>query len=92
MLDLNTVLLSIERERIRQGELKAEGRFRYTPSDGEITETQVIAMIGEEFGEVCRNVLSREKLVQDGNLTNGALYKELCQIAALCAAWMQRLH
>lgn len=91
MLDLNAVLLSIEKL-IRQRELKAVGPFQYTPSDMEMSEPEIVACIAEELGEVARNVLARKGLVRDGNLTNGALYRELTQIAALSVAWMQRLH
>lgn len=81
----------IETERERQLALKAEGRFQYTPSDIELYEAEILAMIVEEVGEVARNVLARANLVTDGDQTIPALMKELSQVAALSLAWMERL-
>lgn len=86
-------LHEIHIERRRQEKLKAEGRFSHTPADGELElpEPFKLAMIVEELGEVGRNVLARSELVTDGDTNDEALHKELCQVAALAVAWMERL-
>ena len=86
-------LHEIHLERRRQEELKAEGRFSHTPADGELElpEPFKLAMIAEELGEVGRNVLARSELVADGDISDAALHKELCQVATLAVAWMERL-
>ena len=85
------VLFHVETERKRQLILKAQGRFKYTPSDEELTDFERLAMIAEELGEVSRNCLARAELVTDGEKSDPALYKELGQVAALSVAWMQSL-
>lgn len=88
---LEHVLTLIGSERKRQLVLKAQGRFEYTASDDGITDAQRLAMIVEEVGEVARNVLARDGMVTDGDASDAELRKELCQVAALCASWMERL-
>lgn len=78
-------------ERQRQVRLKAEGRFKHTPADDEMSDGERLATIIEEVGEVGRNVLCRAGLVTDGDPSDSALRTELAQIAALCVAWMERL-
>lgn len=77
-------------ERHRQLVLKAEGRFEYTPSDDGLDDWQRLGMVLEELGEVARNLLARDALVQDGDATDSALLTELSQVAALSVAWMER--
>jgi hypothetical protein len=84
-------LLVVAHERERQHRLKAEGRFKYTPSDDGLTDWQRLGTILEEVGEVGRNLLARDGLVTDGDASDAALAKELSQVAALCVAWMERL-
>lgn len=88
---LEYALQEVKLERERQLRLKQEGRFDYTPSDDGITDFERYGMIGEEFGEVARNCLARAGIVRDGDRTDQALRKELCQVAALSVAWMERL-
>jgi hypothetical protein len=78
-------------ERARQLRLKADGRFSYTPSDDDLNDWQRLGMILEEVGEVARNLLARDGLVTDGDADDGALARELSQVAALSVAWMERL-
>jgi hypothetical protein len=78
-------------ERVRQLELQKAGRFKYTLSDDGMTDFERFACLGEEYGEVCRNILRRAGLATDGDLSDDALLKELSQIAALALAWMERL-
>jgi hypothetical protein len=84
-------LAMVGTERARQLRLKAEGRFKYTPSDDELTDWQRFGMIIEEVGEVARNLLARDALVTDGDVDDLALGVELTQVAALSVAWMERL-
>lgn len=88
---LESVLTAVGSERKRQLLLKEQGRFKYTPSDDELTDWQRLGMITEEVAEVARNLLARDGLVTDGDVDDEALRKELCQVAALSAAWMERL-
>lgn len=81
------VLTEIHRERIRQDELKREGRFRYTLADNGMDDAEKLACIAEEIGEVGRAILGRKMLVRDG----GDLRKELVQVAALAVAWIESL-
>lgn len=78
-------------ERHRQLILKDSGRFKYTPSDDGLTDWQRFGMVLEEVGEVARNLLARDCLVQDGDVTDEELLTELSQVAALTVAWMERL-
>lgn len=88
---LEFALSEVEEERERQLKLKAEDCYAYTPSDDELNNPLRLAMIVEEVGEVARNVLSGAGLVADGQSSDLAQRAELCQVAALCVAWMERL-
>ena len=79
---------SIRRERVRQVDLKAEGRFKYTPDEVPTIRSQ--AMLSEENGEVARAVLALSGWVQE-ELTVEDLYKELTQVAAVACAMMEGL-
>lgn len=82
------ILVQIHRERVRQDTLKAEGRFRYTLADKPgLSDSEKLAAVCEEIGEVGRAVLGQRMLVNDG----GDLRKELVQVAALCVAWLESL-
>ena len=78
-------------ERHRQQKLQAEDRFRFTLADQDMPDLAKLASIGEEFGEVSRNLLSKEGLVTDGDPTVEALYKEVSHVAAIAVAWMEAL-
>jgi hypothetical protein len=84
-------LKEVAYERQRQLQLQRLGRFRYTLSDDGLRDSERLACITEEVGEVARNCLARRALVSDGDTNDAALRKELCQIAALSVAWMERL-
>jgi hypothetical protein len=84
-------LTMVMAERERQNTLKKEGRFKYTLNDASIQESEKLACLVEEIGEISRNVLSRSYLVSDGDRTNASLLVELSQVAALSCAWMERL-
>jgi hypothetical protein len=50
------ILLLVYAERVRQEQLKAEGRFPHTCADLEMDNGTRLAVLGEEFGEVCREL------------------------------------
>lgn len=81
-------------ERVRQNELKAQGRFLYTCADRELAPAQKLAVLAEEFGEVARATLEVGALVNDGRCVTDAreaLRKELVQVAAVAMAWVEGL-
>src|SRR5262245_53360960 len=86
-------LASVTAERLRQEERKRQGRFKYTCADAEMNHYERFAVLGEEVGEVAREVLTNagKRLARDTNGTDAALYKELAQVAAVAVAWMESL-
>lgn len=88
---LERMLTLVGSERKRQLLLKEQGRFTYTLSDDGMSDAHRLACIMEEVGEVARNVLRRDGMATDGDPDDAALRKELCQVAALSVAWMERL-
>lgn len=89
MSDLNEFEESIDAvadvcvERCRQEQLKAEGQFRHTCADLEMDNATRLAVLGEEFGEVCKEL-------QDGGTVEN-LRKELIQVAAVAVAWVEAI-
>lgn len=78
-------------ERERQDRLKQSGRFQFTLDEPGLSEPQKLAYILEELGEVARNVLARDRLVEDGERGNTELYTELIHVATLSGAWAEGL-
>ena len=74
------VLMEIRKERLRQEDLKAAGKFKNTCADPGATNR--LEILGEEFGEVCR------ALCEDDQAN---LREELIQVAAVALAWVQGL-
>lgn len=89
------VLNSVHDERRRQEKLKAEGRFRYTCADPEMTDDESYVVLGEEFGEVAKQVLTQPgrtgEMSFDTVGTSADLRKELIQVAAIAVAWVERI-
>jgi hypothetical protein len=89
------VLKLVEIERRRQERLKAEGRFKYTCADPEMTNDESYLVLGEEFGEVARQVLNDPSRTgersYDGEYAKQDLINELVQVAAVSVAWAERL-
>lgn len=85
---LGEILQLVHRERLRQDDLKEEGKFAFTCADQGITHHENYTVLGEEFGEV-------------GHVLNEALggrvfdmqelRKELIQIAAVAVAWVEKV-
>jgi hypothetical protein len=81
-------LARIADERARQEQMKAAGRFDYTCADAEMTHSERFVVLGEEVGEVAREVL--EGAFRDVEPPE-ALRAELTHVAAVCAAWIEAL-
>lgn len=77
-----SVLMEIRKERLRQEDLKAAGKFRFTCADKELTNHERLAILAEEFGEVARAIC-------EGDLAN--MREELVQVAAVALSWVQGL-
>jgi NTP pyrophosphatase (non-canonical NTP hydrolase) len=79
---------AITSERIRQDALKAEGRFRFTVNESALSESERLAILVEEVGEVARCVCEGN---DRGVLDRVALRAELVQVAAVALAWLEGL-
>lgn len=79
---------SIVAERERQDALKSQDRFKYTCADWELSDSERLAILVEEIGEVAREVLGNQDLTTDG--TPGRLQTELVQAAAIIVSWLER--
>lgn len=92
-MTLELILNEIKTERLRQGEMKREGRFLYTCADDGLTNAEKMTVLLEEVGEVAREVLTQEgrRLARDTVETKEALRKELIQVAAVSLAWIEAL-
>lgn len=77
---LLNILTEVRKERHRQDELKASGKFAYTCQDPQLTSHEKFVILGEEVGEVARGIC-------DGDVAN--VREELIQVAAICVAWVQ---
>lgn len=83
------ILDDVSRERDRQEQLKAEGRFKYTCADLEMLDPEKGLCLTEETGEVCTAVLERLQLSHD--IHRSDLRKELVHVAAVAVAWVEAL-
>lgn len=85
----SAVFHAIDLERDRQEQLVLSGRFRNTAASPDMDDSEAVAVLGEEFGEVCGAVLNRSCSATDR--PDADLYKELCHVAAVAVAWMEKL-
>ncbi len=76
-------VMDILRERMRQEQLRAEGRFAHTAADPEMSDTAFLAVLMEEVGEVARAINDEEGAER--------LVQELVQVAAVCVARLELL-
>lgn len=84
------VFTLVEAERNRQEQLKAEGKFLFTCADDAMADTERLAVLTEEVGEVAREVLELQNLVEEkGDVDR--LRTELVQVAAIAVAWVEAL-
>lgn len=80
-------LQDIHRERDRQRDLKEAGKFKYEPSDLELSHDQRYTILGEEFGEVGHEL--NEGIVK--TIDKKKLRKELVEVAAVAVAWIEAI-
>lgn len=73
---------AISKERNRQRELKACGKFKWTCADTEPSRADKLAVLAEEFGEVARAVCDEDA----ANLRD-----ELVQVATVAFTWLESL-
>jgi hypothetical protein len=91
-----SIFNAIVLERQRQESLKKDGHFKYTCADPQMSTTDKVAVLGEEFGEVCKAALEFDGLVHS-NMSNTSpwkdepLRKELIQVCAVAVAWLEGL-
>lgn len=85
------IMATVMTERARQNTLKQEGRFRYTCADEGMGNSERLACLVEEVGEVAQEVLTQEgrRLARDTEGTKDSLRKELVQVIAVCVAWLE---
>lgn len=85
----------IQRERARQDELKAAGKFRWTCADTAMLDSERLAVLMEEVGEVAREVTEAiGKTLGEQTVEASArkrIREELVQVAAVCVAWIEGL-
>lgn len=89
-----TIVTEILKERIRQEELKAKGKFDYSCADSECTDFEKLAILGEEFGEVSKEVNELCNHKRRGESVEiqvkvSRMKKELIQTAAVIVAWLE---
>lgn len=87
------VAREIYEERLRQEQLKAEGRFKYTCAENGLTLGEKLAVLMEEVGEAARAMSECCGTIGDTHFANphAALRKELIQVAAVAMAWVESL-
>jgi hypothetical protein len=98
MNDLTKIFVDITTERRRQEKLKADGHFKYTCADLGMTTTEKVAVLGEEYGEVCKAALEVEKLAKRmSDIHNTSPWKydplrqELIEVCAVAVAWLEAI-
>lgn len=89
---MEQVLQLVAYERVRQEQLKEEGRFSYTCADI-LPDATKLAILMEEVGEVAREVLTQPGLAiaHDTSGTRDGLQRELVQVAAVAVAWAEAI-
>lgn len=85
------IVADVLRERDRQDQLKASGRFKFTCADPELIDTQRLAILLEEVGEAGRAILNQIGLAKDQGYRIGHdhLRTELIQVMAVALAWVE---
>jgi hypothetical protein len=93
------IMAEIHKEVIRQWELKAAGRFDWVLSDDvdpktgdQITDSERLAVLAEEFGELSREVCEGLKSGETPEAMRARFERmrsELVQVAACCVSWLE---
>lgn len=84
-----TIYDEIRSERVRQEQLRREGRFTFTCASREMTNAQRLTVLAEEYGEVAHEV--NEGIGEGRTVDTGKLRQELIQTAAVAVAWLEGL-
>lgn len=82
-------VVRIADERRKQELFKQTGRFKFSCADLEIAQSERLAVLAEEFGEVAREIA--ETIGGHAPLNRTNLRKKLVQTAAVCVAWLEGL-
>jgi hypothetical protein len=95
------VFVHIDGERSRQEALKTSGKFAWTLAERSrkgghaILDSEKLAVLAEEFGEVAKEVVDGTIADDSGYPTSQArqdrLRAELIQVAACCVAWIEAI-
>jgi len=97
------ILNEIGDERQRQEKLRREGKFLWTCAEPHKDNSQKLAVLAEEFGEIAKEVTEqiieldkyRKEMLNHPKHRKlariAALRKELIQVAAVCTAWVEGL-
>lgn len=85
----DAAVVRIADERRKQELFKQTGRFKFSCADLEISQSERLAVLAEEFGEVAHEIA--ETIGGHAPLDRVKLRKELVQTAAVCVAWLQGL-
>jgi hypothetical protein len=105
--DMHDALREVGVERFRQEQMKAEGKFRHSCSDPQMSDAERLAVLIEEVGEVGTEVLGvgEEKIKQHNTMVvqkvdaskaverevRRRMRAELAQVAAVAVAWMESI-
>jgi hypothetical protein len=102
-LVFGTIIRDIAVERDRQEALRESGKFLWTCASPDAPIAEKNAVLGEEYGEVCRAVveiiIARDKdnagikasTDEDLRAALTHLRRELIETAAVCVAWCEAL-
>jgi NTP pyrophosphatase (non-canonical NTP hydrolase) len=82
-------LTDVAAERVRQEQLRHDGRFPYTCAGDGLTPAEKLAVLAEEFGEVAREISDARNCRTEPNPKR--LRAELVQVAAVAVAWVESL-
>lgn len=87
----NRIFDDVWKERLEQDIRRDNGRFQFTCADIGLTLSERAAILGEEFGEVCQEVLTQRghRLARNTYGTVAGLRKELVQVMAVALAWVE---
>src|SRR3954467_6076485 len=86
------VLNLVRMERQRQGQLEAAGKIPFNCADPNVGNLLKLAVLGEEFGEVCKEVYEAAAFFgQPPADVTAKLRTELVQVAAVAVAWIEGL-
>lgn len=88
---LPSVLSLVIKERVRQEQLKKDGKFKHTCADTSLSNHECLTILTEEVGEVARAVLEYE--ANDGHEEENYnhIIEELIQVAAVAVATVEGL-